>query len=267
MKANVKKKKADTKAKTKTVARRSTATLKATDDTGGASPVETPDLNTPAGRKKAWQLEQKAYTAQQHAEFEKMVAEKEAEEAMEPGPNPLLDLPEKERSKLFAWLRECPYDDAVQHMLKDQGIADVSQAQLTEFFQLEAENHWEKRIERAALEANALVQIVEKNPVQFSSGILAALGQEAFRQIASGEVAPEAMNKMTTLFLKARGDERAEEMLKLRREKWRRDWRTQTERALDAFAQELSNHPAAREAFEQFRNHLIEQGESLEDVS
>ena len=62
----------------------------------------------------------------------------------------MLSLPEEQRSKLFVWLRECPYDDAVQHMLKDEGIADVTQPQLTEFFQLEAENHWEKRIERAA---------------------------------------------------------------------------------------------------------------------
>ena len=240
----------------KTVAEPATATTE-----GG------PDLSTPEGRKKAWQMEQMEETARRHAEFEEMAARKEAEEASEPPPNPLLNLPEEQRSKLFAWLRECPYDDAVQHMLKDQGIADVTQAQLTEFFQLEAESHWEKRIERAALEANALVQLVERNPVRFSSGILAALGQEAFRQIASGQVDPDAMNKMATLFLKARGDDRAEQMLALRREKWKHDWRTQTEKALDAFARDLSKHPVTLEAFEQFKKQLIEQGENLEEIS
>ena len=85
--------------------------------------------------------------------------------------NPLLDLSEEQRAKLFAWLRECPYDDAVQHMLREQGIAEASSAQLNDFFQHEAEQHWEKRIERAAQEANALVQLVEKSPVKFSSGI------------------------------------------------------------------------------------------------
>jgi hypothetical protein len=187
-----------------------------------------------------------------------MVARKEAEEANEPPPNPLLSLPEEQRAKLFAWLRECPYDDAVQHMLKDQGIADATQSQLTEFFQLEAESHWEKRIERAALEANALVHLVEKNPVQFSSGILAALGQEAFRQIASGQVEPDAMNKMATLFLKARGDDRAEQMLALRREKWKHDWRSQTDRALEEFSKEVEKHPAAREAFDALRREIFE---------
>jgi hypothetical protein len=242
-----------------TVARRSTATLKAADDREVVPPWEgAPELSTPEGRKRAWQAEQRVANAARHAEFKEMVARKEEEEAKEPPPNPLLSLPEEQRARLFAWLRECPYDDAVQHMLKDQGIADATQEQLTEFFQLEAENHWEKRIERAALEANALVQLVERSPVKFSSGILAALGQESFRQIASGQVDPDAMNKMATLFLKARGDDRAEQMLALRREKWSHDWRSQTEKALEAFAKEVEEHPAARAAFEALRRELFE---------
>jgi len=99
-------------------------------------------------------------TAASHAEFATMVAEQEAERAREPSPNPLFDLPEEQRAKLFAWLRECPYDDAVRHILKDQGLAEVTPDQLSDFFQQEAENHWERRIERAAYEANALVRLV-----------------------------------------------------------------------------------------------------------
>jgi hypothetical protein len=170
--------------------------------------------------------------------------------------NPLLDLSEERRSKLFAWLRECPYDDAVQAMLADEGLPNVTKPQLMEFFQSEAENHWERRIERAALEANALVQLVEQNPVRFSSGILAALGQEAFRQIASGQVAPEAMNKMATLFLKARADERSEQMQELKREKLRQELIGRVNLALEKFSEEVNQNPASRAIFEELQREL-----------
>jgi phosphoribosylformylglycinamidine (FGAM) synthase PurS component len=170
--------------------------------------------------------------------------------------NPLLDLSEEARAKLFAWMRDCPYNDAVLHMLKEQGIEDVKPLELEDFFQFEAEQHWEKRIQRAAQEANALVKLVEKSPVKFSSGILAALGQEAFRQIASGQVEPVAMGKLATLFLKARSDERADQMQELRREKLRRDLQGQIEHALEKFAEEVERHPAAKEAFEALRREM-----------
>jgi len=175
--------------------------------------------------------------------------------------NPLLDLPEEKRAKLFAWLRECPYEDAVQHVLKDEGIGEVTGTQLSEFFQSEAEFHWEKRIERAAVEANALVQLVERSPVQFSSGILAALGQEAFRQVASGEVEPEAMGKMAMLFLRARSAERADQMQVLKREKLQREMEGQVEQALEKLAEEVEQHPAARAAFEALRREIYQDGE------
>jgi hypothetical protein len=172
--------------------------------------------------------------------------------------NPLLDLSEEKRAKLFAWLRECPYEDAVQHVLKDEGIGEVTGMQLSEFFQSEAEFHWERRIERAAVEANALVQLVERSPVQFSSGILAALGQEAFRQVASGQVEPEAMGKMAMLFLRARSDERTGQMQELKREKLRIEMQGQLEQALEKLAEEVDQHPAARKAFEALRREIFD---------
>jgi hypothetical protein len=175
-----------------------------------------------------------------------------------PSTNPLFDLPEEQRAKLFTWLRECPYDDAVQHILKDQGLAEVTPDQLTEFFQVEAEHHWERRIERAAYEANALVRLVENNPVKFSSGILAALGQEAFRQIASGQVAPEAMGKIATLFLRARSDERADQMQELKREQLRQELTGQIDQAMDQLAEEVNRHPSARAAFEALQKEIAE---------
>jgi hypothetical protein len=170
--------------------------------------------------------------------------------------NPLLDLPEEQRAKLFAWLRECPYDDHVQQMLRDQGMAEATPWQLGNFFQVEAEGHWEKRIGRAAEEANALVRLVEKSPVRFSAGILAALGQEAFRQIASGQVEPDAMGKLATLFLKARSDERADQMQELKREKLRHELQGQVDHALEKLAEEVDRHPKARMAFEALRREL-----------
>ena len=178
--------------------------------------------------------------------------------------NPLFDLAEEQRAKLFTWLRECPYDDAVQQMLREQGMAAATKAQLTDFFQFEAEQHWERRIGRAAQEANALVRLVEKSPVRFSSGILAALGQEAFRQIASGQVEPDAMGKLATLFLKARSDERADQMQELRREKLRHELQGQIDHALEKLAEEVEQHPAAREAFEALRKELAT---SMEEAS
>jgi hypothetical protein len=190
----------------------------------------------------------------QQAALKKRKVEVAAEQ--EAARNPLLDLPEERRSKLFAWLRHCPYDDAVQAMLHEEGLPGVTKPQLTEFFRLEAEDHWEKRIERAALEANALVQMVERNPVRFSSGILAALGQEAFRQIASGEVAPEAMNKMATLFLKARADERADQLHGLKQEKLRQELMGRLGLALEKFSEEVSLNPASRALFEELQQEL-----------
>jgi len=163
------------------------------------------------------------YVARRNAEFERLRAEPR------PRRNPLLALDEERSSRLFVWLRECPYQDAVKQMLAEQGIPEVTDRELNEFFETEANHHWQRRLQRAATEANALVSRMEANPVKFSSGILAALGQEAFRQIANGNMAPETMTRMVNLFLKARGDERADEALGLRREKLQRDWHDQTE--------------------------------------
>ena len=178
--------------------------------------------------------------------------------------NPLFDLPEEKRGKLFAWLRECPYDDAVLHMLADDGLPGITRPQLGEFFAIEAEEHWEKRLGRAAAEANALVRLAEKSPVRFSAGILAALGQEAFRQIASGQVEPVAMGRLATLFLKARSDERTDQMQELKREKLTRDLQGQIDHALEKLAEEVDGHPEAREAFEALRTELAR---SLEEES
>jgi hypothetical protein len=184
-----------------------------------------------------------------------------ARRAREPRRNPLFDLAERERAKIFSFLRDCPYDDAIQQMAREMGLEAVTSAELTEFFQLEAENHWQVRMERAAHEANALVRLAEQHPAHFSSGILAALGQEAFRQIASGEAQPDAMNRMALLFLRAKADERAEQIGELKREKLRQEMRGQIELALEELSNEVNRRPAAREAFEALQRELLRREE------
>ena len=179
--------------------------------------------------------------------------------------NPLFDLPEEKRGRLFTWLRECPYDQAVLHMLADDGVPGITRAQLGEFFSIEADEVWEKRLGRAAVEANALVRLAEKSRVRFSAGILAALGQEAFRQIASGQAEPEAMGRIATLFLKARSDERADQMQELRREKLTRELQGQIEHALEKLAEEVDRHPEAREAFDALKKELERSVEDAEE--
>jgi hypothetical protein len=219
------------------------------------------DTSTPEGRKLAIRFEKRQKTVERHARAEAAEADFLAKQAAQPGPNPLFALPEKERGTVFAFLRACPYDDAVQHLVRDMGIAEVTQAQMTEFFEEEARDHWATRIERAAIEANALVRLVEQNPASYSSGILAALGQEAFRQISSGEAQPEAMNRIATLFMKARADERSEQLLAMKREKLEADLRGQVEQALDKLAEEVDRHPQAREAFAALQRELRGEGQ------
>ena len=175
--------------------------------------------------------------------------------------NPLLDLPGGGAGEAFCVVTECPYNDAVQQMLHDRGLRRLTPYELTEFFQLEADFHWQRRIQARGAGGERADSLVEKNPVRFSSGILAALGQEAFRQIASGEVNPDAMTKMANLFLKARGDERAEQSLEMKREQMRQNWRSATERALEVFAEEVKEQPAAQRAFETLRDELLQAAE------
>ena len=171
------------------------------------------------------------------------------------GPNPLANLPEKERAELFTQLRDCPYHEVMVEALRAKGIETTAQ-QLKFFYHDEARHHWETRIARAALEANALIQLAEENPTNFSSGILAALGQEAFRQIASGQAQPEAINKMALLFLRAKADERADQLGELKREKLRLEIRGNLNLALEQLSDEVNKRPAAREKFEALRNAL-----------
>jgi hypothetical protein len=176
-------------------------------------------------------------------------------------PNPLFDLPEQDRAELFAWLRECPFWDAVLTMLGDKDLGHVTKEQVNEFFQEEAVAHWQVRMERAAMEADAVVRLVEDHVPKFSAGILAALGQEAFRQVSKGDVDPESMGKFAKLFMAARSAERADQMQELRRTKLRHELEDLVEQALQELAEEVERHPAAREAFEALRRELAEHQE------
>ncbi len=179
----------------------------------------------------------------------------------DPGRNPLFTLSEELRSKLFVFLRECPYHDAARAMLERQGAAGATDAQLDQFFVTEGQNQWEVRTRRAVEEAGALVALAEGTVPKLSEAMVAALGQEAFRQVVNGGVDPEAMGRLTKLFMSMRSSNRVEQMQELRQEKLRHELQGQAEQALEQLTDEVERRPEAQEAFEALQRELTERKE------
>jgi hypothetical protein len=181
-------------------------------------------------------------------------------------PNPLLSLPDNQKEDLFIHLREGSDDDVIRDRLLENGHLPATRPQIDHFFKTYARERWTKRIDRAAQEADALIALVRRSPGQFSDAILAALGQEAFRQVAGGRVEAGALAKYTSLFLRAKEQDRAERALNIQTEKLQLARRNATERALDAFARELPQNPAALDAFQNLKTQLLDQTEHLDET-
>lgn len=179
--------------------------------------------------------------------------------------NPLLSLPQKQKEDIFIWLREGCDHDAINLRLKEADLPPASNREIEEFFTAYAHERWNRRIDRAAQEADALITLVRRSPGQIPEAVLAALGQEAFRQIASGKVESADLARYTALFLRAREQDRAERALAVQTEKARAAQRNSTEKALDAFSREISQNPAALEAFHHLKNQLLDQTDHLEE--
>jgi len=169
--------------------------------------------------------------------------------------NPLLSLPKKKKDQIFFLLRNFKLTDDT--LRQQTGIAGLTQRQVDQFFAKYADEFWTQRVERAADEANALIRLVQKNPVEFSDGVLAALGQEVFRQIASGKVEPGVLVQFTQLFARKRADDRAERALIARLEKQKQDMRSKMELALDSFIAEVGKNPVAQKAFGILKTELL----------
>jgi hypothetical protein len=184
-----------------------------------------------------------------------------------PVKNPLLRLSEAQKEDLFVYLREGADEEVIQEKLSELGCRSYVRRQVDQFFKIYAQERWTKRIDRAAQEADALIQLVRRSPAQFSEGVLAALGQEAFRQIASGKVEADALAKYTSLFLRAKEQDRAERALLIQGERLRATQRNATEKALDAFARQIPKNPGAFEAFKKLKEQLLDQTEHLEEPS
>jgi hypothetical protein len=180
--------------------------------------------------------------------------------------NPLLSLPQEQKENIFIWLREGSDHDAINLRLQDAGLPSATKSQIDLFFTEYAHERWSRRIDRAAEEADALIALVRRAPGQIPEAVLAALGQEAFRQIVSGKVESADLARYTSLFLRAREQDRAERALDLQNEKLRLARRNATEKALDAFARELPQHPAALAAFESLKKQLLDQTEHLDEI-
>ena len=178
--------------------------------------------------------------------------------------NFLLDLPEEQRSKLFGWMRECPYNDTVRMLLRDQGTPEASDQLLENFYQIEAAHHWEIRTCRATEEANALVRLAQESLPKISEGILNALAQETFRQVTKHNLDPGDVSRLATIFLKVRSDNRADQMQELRRRKIEGELEDTLEQAFATLAKQAESTPAARVAFEALQRELLGDGEESE---
>jgi hypothetical protein len=183
----------------------------------------------------------------------------------DPG-NPLLALPQDDKESIFIWLREGCDHEAVNVRLRDRDLPAATKREIDQFFKAYAHERWTRRIDRAAQEANALVALVRQSPSQIPDAVLAALGQEAFHQITSGRADPASLARYTSLFLRARDQDRAERALAVQTDKIRRQQRTSVEKALDAFARDLPENPAALKAFHHLKQQLLEQPEPPEDA-
>ena len=177
--------------------------------------------------------------------------------------NPLLALPQEQKEKTFLWLREGADYDAIDIRLRDADLPAATHEEIDDFFKSYAHERWTNRIDRAAQEANALLNLVRQSPNEIPEAILAVLGQEAFRQISSGKVDSADLARYTALFLRAREQDRSERSLHLQNEKLLLARRNATERALDAFARELPKNPSALEAFENLKRQLLDQTDHL----
>jgi hypothetical protein len=174
------------------------------------------------------------------------------------GANPLLRLPQDQREDIFIWVREGADYDAINVKLLDNGLPSATPREIDHFFRAYARERWERRVDRAAQEADALMTSVRRTPGNLPEAVLAALGQEAFRQISSGKAEAASLTRYTALFLRARDQDRAERTLLFQADKARHAQRTSVEKALDAFARDLPQNPAAHQAFQQLRQQLLE---------
>ena len=171
--------------------------------------------------------------------------------------NPLLDLPDKTRSELFNVMRTCPFTDTALEILAENGVTDVLPLQLEISSNSRASNSGKCAANARRQEANSLMSAAEKHAVPNDPATLKALQQEIFAKlITSSQADPATIARMGTLFLKIRGNMRAEENHELRREKLRRDLQGQIDLALERLAEEVEKHPGTRGTFDALRKEL-----------
>jgi hypothetical protein len=186
---------------------------------------------------------------------------------MNESPNPLLALPQEQKESIFIWLREGSDHDAVNLRLRDAGLPAATPREINFFFTEYAQDRWTNRLGRAADEADAIISQVRQNGGQIPEATLIALGQEAFSQIVSGKATPEDLARYTSIFLRAREHDRSERALELQTQKFQLARRNATEKALDAFARELPQNPAALDAFQNLKAQLLDQTTHLEETA
>ena len=180
--------------------------------------------------------------------------------------NPLLSLPQDKKENIFIWLREGSDHEAINLRLRDHELPAATKDEINFFFTEYARDRWTNRLGRAAQEADAIISEVRRSGGQIPEATLVALGQEAFSQISSGKIKSEDLARYTSIVLRAREHDRSERALDLQTQKFHHARLNATEKALDAFARELPQNPAALEAFQNLKAQLLDQTDRLEET-
>ena len=118
--------------------------------------------------------------------------------------NPLLALPQGQKENIFIWLREGSDHEAINIRLREKNLPPATEREINSFFTQYAQERWHNRLGRAAVEADAIISQVRQDRGHIPEATLAALGQEAFSQIASGKATAEDLARYTSMFLRAR---------------------------------------------------------------
>ena len=133
----------------------------------------------------------------------------------------LLNLPEEQQAALALWLLGgTPYHEA-RLLVKEKFGLDVSSLDVfSRFWKQVCEPALIAQRQRIAGTARVRAEEAQKNPALFNAATLDALQQKAYELSESPTASLKDVKAVLGLLLKARGEDRADEQMKLDREKF-----------------------------------------------
>ncbi len=176
----------------------------------------------------------------------------------------LLNLPVEQQAQLAEWLLSgMPYHVARETIAKAPpdgfGVTLRSLSSFTKFWEVVCVTHLLRRRQRSVDTAKQVAEEAKANPGQFDAATIDALKQAAFDMASSPQCNPKDVKAIFSLVLKARAQDQTSEQMNLEREKFRETIKTNIEKALDAFYEEIKNNASALQIFQQLRAVMVKQ--------